>query len=108
MSKFEGFFVSVEVHERKVTLADGSEHVLHFRELPVTEFRRFALAERSEDADVRVGSMSQLIAASLCEPDGTPAMTFEQAARLKPAVATALFEAALSVSGTQAAQSGNA
>lgn len=104
-SKYEGFFVSVEVHERKVTLADGSEHVLHFRELPVTEFRRFALAERSEDDDVRVGSMSQLIAASLCEPDGKPAMSFEEAARLKPKVASALFEAALSVSGTT---SGNA
>lgn len=108
MTNFDGFFVSTEVYERKVTLADGSEHVLHFRELPVTEFRRFALAERSQDEDVRVGSLSLLIAASLCQPDGKPAMTFEEASRLKPAVATALFDAALSVSKPDADEAGNA
>ena len=96
---FAGFFVSGTIHERTVTLGDGTEHVLFFKELPVTAFRRFALAEQSDDDDVRAASISRLIADSLCEADGKRAMTYEQACTLKPAVASALFEAVLSVSG---------
>lgn len=99
MSKFAGFFADTAVHARTVKLADGSEHALHFRELPVKDFRRFAIAEQSEDEDVRAGSVSLLIAASLCEADGSPAMSFEEACLLKPSVANALFQAALSVNG---------
>lgn len=98
--KFEGFFVSDEIHERQVTLGDGSKHTLHFRELPVTEIRRFAMAERSEDEDVRAESASKLIAAGLCDPDGNPAMTVEQARRLKPKVANAIFTALMSVNNS--------
>lgn len=97
MSKYDGFFVSDAVHERRVTLADGTEHVLHFRELPVVDWRMWGFAERSKDDEVRAAAMSRLIAASLCEPDGSPAMPVEQAMRLKPAVATALFSAVLDV-----------
>lgn len=97
MAKFDGFFVSDAVHERRVTLADGTEHVLHFRELAVTDWRMWGFAERSDDDEVRAAAMSRLIAASLCEPDGTAAMTVEQALRLKPGVATALFSAVLDV-----------
>jgi len=97
VSKYDGFFVSDAVHERRVKLADGTEHVLHFRELPVTDWRMFGFAERSEDDEVRAAAMSRLIAASLCEPDGSPSMPVEQALRLKPAVATALFAAVLDV-----------
>jgi hypothetical protein len=97
MSKFDGFFVSSEVHERTVKLSDGSEHVLHFRELPVTEFRRFQMAERSDDEEVRIGSQARLIAAGLCEPDGSPSMTYDEARQLKPAVASALVVALMDV-----------
>lgn len=95
--KFDGFFVSDEIHERTVELGDGSKHVLHFRELSVTELRRFAQAERSDDEDVRAQSVAKLIAASLCDPDGKPAMTVEQAVRLKPKVGNAIFAALMSV-----------
>lgn len=99
MAKLDGFFVSTEVHARKVKLADGSEHDLHFRELPSSEFRRFHLAESSDDEDVRISSMAKLIAASLCEVDGKPAITVKQALQLKPAAANALIDAVLSVNG---------
>lgn len=97
MSLADGFFVSATVHERKVTLADGSEHTLHFREVPAGEYRRFMLAEASDDEDVRIGSLARLIAASVCEADGKPALTYEQASRLKPTAANALLEAVLAV-----------
>jgi hypothetical protein len=109
VAKFDGFFVSDAVHERRVTLADGTEHVLHFRELSVTDWRTWGFAERSEDDEVRAAAMSRLIAASLCEPDGSAAMTLEQALRLKPGVATALFTAVLDVNRVKReADEGNA
>ncbi len=97
MSKYESFFVSSEVHERKITLGDGSEHVLHFRELPAADFRRYAIAQRSDDEAARVDAMDRLVAACLCEVDGSPAMSLEEARRLKPHVSAALFEAVLDV-----------
>lgn len=99
MSKYAAFLVSAEIQEREVELADGSKHLLHFRELPVVEYRKFQIAEQSADPDVRSGSMAKLIAASVCEPDGSPALTYEQALQLKPGPCNALFAAILSLNG---------
>ncbi|MNL26968.1 hypothetical protein D3C87_1485320 [compost metagenome] len=99
MSKYTSFFVSTEIHKKEVELADGSKHWLHFRELPSSEYRKFQIAERSDDEDVRAGSMAKLIAASMCEEDGTPAMTYEEALRLKPGPCNAFFTAILSLNG---------
>lgn len=95
----DAFFVSGDLIAREVELPDGSKHEIHFRELPVVEFRRFQLAEQSENEDKRAGSMAALIAASVCDPDGNPAMTAERAARLKPAAADAFVKAILDVNG---------
>lgn len=95
----ESFFVSTDVHEREITLADGTKHSLHFKEVPAAEFRRYYKAEQSEDEAVFGGSMARLIAASLCEPDGKPSLTYEKALSLKVGVATALFQAVLDVNG---------
>jgi hypothetical protein len=95
----ESFFVSDKVQEKKVSLADGSEHVLYFKELPAVEFRRFALAEQSDNDDVKAASVAKLIASSLCEPDGKPAITFEKALQLKASAMNAIFEAMLEVNG---------
>ena len=105
--KYESFFVSDQIHERKVALADGTEHTLHFRELPAVEFRKFGIAERSEDDEVRAEAMVRLIAASLCELDGKPAMTLDRARRLKSYVAASLFDAVLDVNRARGGQ-GNA
>ena len=53
-------FVSETIHPRTVKLPDGSEHTLHFKELPATVFRAFHLAEQSKDEDTQTGSMARL------------------------------------------------
>lgn len=93
-------FVGTKIHTRKVMLdAEGPEVELWFREVSAAEFRKFQLAERSDDMDMRAASVARLIAASLCEPDGSPAFTYERAAMLKPRPANALLAAVLDVSG---------
>jgi hypothetical protein len=87
----DSLFVSEQLHERTVKMADGTEHVLHFREVSSAAMRRYQIAESSADEDVRVGSMAVLIAASVVNPDGTPAMTPEKAQTLKPQVTNALM-----------------
>lgn len=92
-------FISDALHEREVELADGSKHVLHFRELSAGKFRVFFEAERSKDEAVRESSIARLISASVCNPDGTQAMDEARAAQLKPVVSSALFKQILEVNG---------
>lgn len=92
-------FVSSAIHEREVKLPDGSVHKLHFKELPAIEFRKFQLAEASDDDEVRASSMTKLIVGSLCEPDGKPAITLKEAAKLNSPAANALVAAILDVNG---------
>lgn len=95
----DSLFVSGKIHERVIELPDGKKHVLHFREVPALEFRRLALAERSADEDVRVNCIARIIAASLCNPDGAPAITVEKAQTLKTVPMNAIFSAVLEVNG---------
>lgn len=88
-------FVSEQLHERPVELADGSKHVLHFREVSSLAMRRYQMAEHSEDEDVRASSMAVLIASSVMNHDGTPAMDVAKAQMLKPQVTNALMRAIL-------------
>jgi hypothetical protein len=93
MTLAASFFVSTEIHQKEVELADGEKHTLYFKELPHVEVRKFQLMESSEDQDVRVLSIAKMIAASLCEADGKPAVTVEQAAQLRASVASKLLMA---------------
>lgn len=97
MSLDDDLFVSSTVHERDVPLPDGKTHKLYFREVDSCEFRRYQLAEASQDEAVQLTSMAVLIATSLCEPDGTPALTVDRAEKLKPAATLAIFNAVLEV-----------
>lgn len=106
MANLDGFFVSTEVQKRLVKLPDGSEHELHFRELPAVEFRKLHMAEQSEDENERAGAMAKMIAASLCEPDGKAAIDYAQALKLKPAAMTALVDAVFSVNGLKGNNAG--
>lgn len=99
MSLPDSFFISPSVHERKVKLADGKEHVLHLRELPWAEWHKAAALETSADEDERAAAACSLIAASLCEADGKPALTLKQALQLKPAVVAALVSEIRAVNG---------
>lgn len=98
------FFTKAELQVREVELPDGSKHQIHFRELPALDFRRFQLAEQSNDDEKRAAAMTALIAASVCEPDGKQAMTAKQAAKLAPRAADALIRAILDVNGLTAAE----
>jgi len=92
-----GVFVSEEPQLRKVMLGDGSVHDMHFLELPATEFSRFGDRQNSDDEQTRVMALPHLIAASLCDETGKPAITAEQAAKLKVDVAKALMGAIMTV-----------
>lgn len=95
----DAFFISPELHERAVKLPDGSMHRLHFRELSAAQVRGYQLAERSDDEEVQAGAMAKLIASSVCEPSGEPAMTYERARQLKPVAANALMTEILAING---------
>lgn len=94
----DSFFVSATVHEKEVELPDGKKHKLHFKEIAYIDFTRFQSGIQSKDEDERAAASAKLIAASLCNPDGSPAITLERAEALKPAAGTAIFNAAIEVS----------
>ncbi|GAB2913698.1 hypothetical protein [Paralcaligenes ginsengisoli] len=96
----DSLFVSATVHEREVDLPDGKKHTLYFKELPAVEFRKFGLAEKSEDEVRQSEAIFRLVAASLCEPDGAPALTFEKALTLKGPVLNALTKIILEINGS--------
>lgn len=89
-------FVSNEIHEKKITL-NKKEVTLYFKEIPAIEFRRYFLIEQSGDIDKQIESMPRLIASSLCNPDGTLALTADKARTLTPNAMVELFKAVLDV-----------
>jgi len=97
----KAFFVSQDVHEKEVELADGSKHILYFKEIRAVELQKFRIAQQSADEDVQAGALAKLIAAGLCEPDGKPAITYDQAVLLKPEPMNALFAKIMEVNKFQ-------
>lgn len=103
----DAFFVSATLHQRTVKLPDGSEHILHFKEVPAVDFRKFYLAQQSGDEQRQAENVARLIAASLCNPDGKQALTVEKALTLKPAATNALFSEVLAVNAMGGGEPGN-
>lgn len=99
MSLDESLFVSPTIHERTVKLADEKEHTLHFRELSGVEFRMAQELEKSNDEATRASAMQKMISLSLVNPDGTPALDFDKAKRLKANVVLRLFNEIMEVNG---------
>lgn len=95
----DSLFASPDVISREVELPDGKKHTLYFKEASAGAFRKYGIAEKSEDAEVRAGSIAHLISASLVDPDGKPAITYERALQLKPAAMMAMYYAILEISG---------
>ena len=93
----KSFFVSETIHEKEVVLGDGSKPILYFKELPAIEYSKFHIAQSSADEDVKAGSIAKLIASSLCDKDGKPAITYEQSIKLKPEPMNAIFVALMEV-----------
>ena len=97
------FFAADLPIERTVTLKleSGEEvkQVLYFRELPAIEMRRQVLAEQSGDDKRVLNALSSLIARAVCDADGKPAMTEEQAGKLKPNIAGQIRDLIMEVNG---------
>ena len=92
-------FVSDTIHPMEVEVANEQKVILHFRELPAVEFIKFHSAIKQADEVTRAQAAARLIVASLCEPDGSTALTMEQALRLKTKPLDAIFSAVLEVNG---------
>lgn len=93
----DSLFASDVVVERKVKLGDGKEHSIYLKEAPAVEFRRFQISESSEDPAVRVTSMFALVASSVVEPDGRPAMDVERAKTLRTPVLNAIVREIIAI-----------
>lgn len=105
MTLATGLFRSDEPVAQPVTLPDGSTHALHFRQLPRKRFLAYWRAIDKADEETVDVETARLIADSLCELDGTPALTVEQAMRLTIGATQAISTAVLVVNGmTKAAQ----
>ena len=102
MTLDESLFASAELHEREVEVAPGKSIKLHFRELPAVEFFRYHSIATSGDEDANAGAAARLIAAGVCNPDGSAAMTVEKALTLKSAPLNAIFRALLEVNNADA------
>lgn len=94
----DSFFASPNLLERPVQLGD-EKHTVHFRELPALAFKEWREQENSENANVRHLAMTNLLVAGVCNPDGSPALTLDQAKLLKPVPMTSLVEALLDANG---------
>jgi len=86
-------FISDEVHEREVALADGQKHTFYIREQDAGVLRSFFAGQVSDDPDKQADSMARLIAKAICDPEGKPALSLVDAKRLKFAVQIALTKA---------------
>lgn len=106
MSKLNAFLVSAAPEKRVVKMPDGSEHELHFRQVSAAEFRRYQLDYGSEDESKQSMAVQNLIAASLCNPDGTAALTADEAAGLTMAGVSALLPHVLLANGIGAESPG--
>lgn len=96
----DDLFISDVPVEREVEIG-GKKRKLHFRELPAIEFARFHRIASDGNDDARDGAAARLVAASVCNPDGTPAMSYERALTLKAGPLNALFAAVLDVNGSK-------
>ncbi|WP_447639583.1 hypothetical protein [Pandoraea norimbergensis] len=104
----KSFFVSPEVVGKDVQLKDGSTHKLHFRRVSSYDYQRFLNCLRSPSIDDRGMAYHVLVAASLCDEDGKPALSLEKAKELEEGVLERLFAAALDLNKRVEDEPGNA
>lgn len=93
------YFIEDKVEERSIEFADGTVDVLFFRQLPNSAFERYAIWCNSADENVVATASARLVAMGLCEPDGKPAITPEDAERIKRPVLQRIVKALLEVNG---------
>lgn len=86
-------FRSDELHERDITLGDGTVHKLNFREMTREQEMKYRELVRTDGDHV-----TYMIACSLCDADGK-LIDEEQAGRLKRGVRNAMVSAILDING---------
>jgi hypothetical protein len=101
----ESLYVGDKPHKRDVVMLDGSTGTFYIRDLRDAEIQRYfgalrdapaeSPADGEEEDDGNRLPSAALIAAGLCEPDGSPSITAEQAYRLKYAIRQRLLHAVL-------------
>jgi len=99
-------FISAEIAEREIEMPDASKQVIFFRELENPHFERYFLQMGSKDVEVAARASAVLLAAGVCEPDGSPALTVEEAVRIKRKTSQAMLQALFDVNGYGAAAKG--
>ena len=99
----KALFASSIPHERTIVLTlDNGEivsQVFYIREMTSLEMRRQVLAERSEDLQRVEMALGNLIAKAVCDAEGNPVMTVDQASQLKPLVGGQLRDVIMEVNG---------
>ena len=95
----DSLFVSDQLHQRPVTLFDGSVHTFWFREFTAAEYREVQRLASSQDPAEQDAHRSLLVSISVRAEDGTKVLTPERAAQLKPSVRDKLYITALQVNG---------
>lgn len=97
MSLAAGLFRSKEPIAHKVRLPNGEEFDLWFRQLPRPRFLGYYAAIEKAPPEKVEEETAKLIAECLCEPDGSEALTIEQALDLNVGAAGAIATAILVV-----------
>lgn len=92
----EKFFVNGDLIAKEVILG-GEKHTLHFKELSAKTFTSVLSLVRSDNEENRFEGIVKLVELSLCNPDGTQAMTAEDVKKLRAAVLYQLFEVAMGI-----------
>lgn len=98
MSKLNpALFISAKPVPQTVTMPDGTEEVLHFKQLSRQDVELFHDERNSPDVNVRTLAEQRMIARCLCDEDGNPVMTLDDCARLTVPGVAALLPAVLEV-----------
>jgi hypothetical protein len=84
-------FAADTIHEREITFSDGTTEKLYFKQVSSAEMEKLRGAKTGLEADFL--AVSKVIARCVCEPDGSTAMTVEQAGQIVPGVRAAISRA---------------
>lgn len=92
---------------KTITIA-GKPRTVWFREPRDGDYYRYIAMRANPDLDVQAGARAFIISKCLCEPDGTLALTLEQAASLKIRIGKVMVDAILDMVIADSETAGNA
>lgn len=88
----QSLFTTHEIEQHEIELPDGNTHRFNFKPLNAADYSLTLVAFMGDDMDARAHAFTRAIAKSLCDDDGKPTITYEQAATLKPEVFNRLWD----------------